>query len=168
MSKKTTQKKEGKAKGFDMMAAAKQLVNPALVVVGLVAGKFIGDFGDKALKVSRTNGVATTTDSTEIGIKGHIVPVAEIVVGGIGMAMSKDSKVQMLAAGFAANGIYKEASLLAKKDILNGLAGDEQTMAENNQYFLPENYEYPALLTEASPEFVQTQQINGNIPSFNS
>jgi hypothetical protein len=146
-------------KGFDMMSIVNELKAPALVIAGMVAGKFVGDMADKALKVTRENGVATI-DGADAGVKGYIVPGGQVVAGVAGMMLIKEEHVKMFSAGFAANGIYKGANMLAKKDILNGLgSGSMINNVPQNYYELPEYFPIP--------EVVPQTRINGELPIAN-
>lgn len=156
MTKKTKNTPKEK-KGFDALSIINELKAPVLVIAGMVAGKFAGDMADKALKVTRENGVATI-DGANAGVKGYIAPVAQLGAGVAGMIMVKDENVKMFSAGFAANGIYKGANMLAKKDILNGLAGSINNV-EPFYYALPEYF--------PMPENPNPTRINGELPMAN-
>lgn len=144
-----------------------ELKNPILVVAGLVVGKFAGDFADKSLKVSRSGGIATMEDGSQAGMKGYIAPVALVGAGVAGMIMVKNSDVKMFSAGVAANGLYKGANMLAKKDILNGLAGpgdsDFPQIAPSEQMM----YQLPEYFPMVDSQGGSTATINGELPIAN-
>lgn len=139
---------------FDLGKIGKEALKPILVIAGMVGGKFVGDYADKAMGVTRKDGIATLTAGGDAGMKGYITPVGQLALGAVGATMLKDENLKFLSAGVAAQGVLGTVNMIAKKNVLNGLGAAEQT------YLLPD---YPMPGQQMLPTFndAGAQQISG-------